>query len=196
MDKDTIAELEILLFDMVEEPGISANMMADTIGVLINLKPAMIGAFSKKGFKSSDVDKFETILDKLCLERVYYDQYIFVSKKLKTAERTRRSFVELWSVIDEGGRILNKKKWANVTKKIGKLLGYPKTAIKNFIKENDTEDETRMKRMERNRYYAHSAEYEDEEFKIYDQILNSAISNLAPKTANFLSSNKKKRWLD
>ena len=71
----------------------------------------------------------------------------------------------------------------------------PKTAIIDFIKDDDIENKDRARRMERNRYYAHSAKYEDREFRLYDQKLNMAISNFAPKTAKLFTENKEKRWL-
>ena len=51
MDKNKIIELEDFIFKVKEKPGVAAGMMADIIGVLIDLKPAMIGDFSKNELK-------------------------------------------------------------------------------------------------------------------------------------------------
>lgn len=72
---------------------------------------------------------------------------------------------------------------------------YPKTATNDFAKDDDVNDSGRIERMKRNRYYAHSAKYEEEEFRLYEQKLNRAISKLAPKTTENLTENKEKRWL-
>ncbi|MBR5647644.1 hypothetical protein IKW73_01745 [Candidatus Saccharibacteria bacterium] len=193
MDRNKIIELEKYIFGVVEKPGVAAGMVADIVGVLIDLKPAMIGSLSED-------KRFEEMMDKLNLERVYFEhdsmKCFCASKKIKIAEKTRMAFAKLWSTMNDEGEILDRKKWVKATKRIGKLLGYPKTAVNEYVNETDLESEERMKRMERNRYYAHSAKFEEGEFNSYDRKLNKAISELAPKTAEFLSSNKEKRWLE
>ncbi len=207
MDKNKIIELENFIFKVKEKPNVAAGTMADIIGVLIGLKPAMIGDFSKKELKNMKVEEFEKLLGELGLERIFFENcYCFngkkvtikdfcISKKVKLAKQTRAAFIKLWSTMDDNGEILDQRNWVKTTKKIGKLLGYPKTAIINFIKDDDLEDKDRIERMDRNRYYAHSARYEDREFKMYDQKLNKAISNFAPKTTDLLTKDEKKRWL-
>ena len=207
MDKNKIAKLENLVYRMKEKPAVAAEEVADIIGVLIDLKPAMIGDFSKSELKNIKIEEFEKLLDELGLERVFFEShYCFngkqimiknfcISKKAKLAEQTHVAFVELWSTMDDNGEILDRRKWVKTTKKIGKLLGYPKTAINSFIKDDDLKDKDRIERMRRNRYYAHSAKYEDREFRMYDQKLNKAISDFAPKTTSLLIKNKEKRWL-
>ena len=207
MDKNKIIELEDFIFSVKEKPGVAARIMADIIGVLIGLKPAMIGDFSKNELKNMKVEKFEKIIAGLGLESVFFERHYYfngkkkmihefcISKKVRLAEQTHVAFVELWSTMNDRGEILDQRKWAKVTKKIGRLLGYPRTAINDFTKDNAIENKDRIERMDRNRYYVHSAKYEDREFKMYDQKLNKAISNLTPKTTNLLTKNKKKRWL-
>lgn len=207
MDKNKIIELENFIFRAQKEPVIAAGTMADIIGVLIDLKPAMIGDFSESEFKNIKIEEFEKLLDELGLERLFFERHccfdgkeiitedFYISKKIKLAEQTHAAFAELWVMIDDDGEKFDRRKWAKVTKKIGKLLGYPKTAVNEFIKEDDLKNKDRIERMKRNRYYAHSAKYEDREFKMYDQKLNKAISEFAPKTTSVLTGNKEKRWL-
>ena len=61
------------------------------------------------------------------------------------------------------GKLLIWKSGEKNTREIGKLLGYPKTAIDDFVKNDDYDDEERTKRMKRNHYYTHSAKYEERE---------------------------------
>lgn len=207
MDKDKIIELENYLFSAKIKPPVAASIMAEIIGVLIDLKPAMLGGFTEKEFNNYKDEDLDKILHELGLECVHSEHLynvngeekvckdFYVSKKKKLAEKTHQSFVELWPTIDDNGEIIDHKKWAKATTKIGKLLGYPKTAIKEFVEERDIENEDRMKRMERNRYYAHSAKYEEKEFRQYDLKLNKAISEFAPKTTAIWIEDKEKRWL-
>lgn len=207
MDKNKIIEIENFIFRVKKKPLVAAGMMADIMGVLIDLKPAMIGGFEEDEFKSFRIEDFNKLLDDLGLERVYFENHYYVndkkntdkdfciSKKIRLAEQTHEAFVELWSTMDNVGEVLNHKKWLITTRKIGKLLGYPKTAIDDFTKETDIDSEDRIERMKRNRYYTHSAKYENDEFKLYDQRLNKALANFAPKTTALLSKNIEKRWL-
>ena len=208
MDKKAIIELENYYFKVKIEPVIAASDMADMIGVLIGLKPAMMGSFVLKEYEKLKISEFDELLNKLGLRRVYFRhsfnygnemltyEYYCISKKLKIAKQTKEAFEKLWSLLDENGETTNERSWARTTKKIGKLLGYPKTAVLDFAKDHDIENKERIARMERNRYYAHSAKYEEEEYRAYDQVLNKAISRYAPKTAEVLTKKTKKRWLD
>lgn len=203
----TIIELEDFVFSVKEKPGAAAGTIADIIGVLIGLKPAMLADFDNNELNTLEMNQLEEILNKLDLEKVFFEHsYLLnnkkikskmfcISKKIKLARKTQKAFIKLWSTMSDEGEILKRRSWVKTTKKIGKLLGYPKTAVDNFVKEDNIEDEDRVKRMKRNRYYVHSAKYEDKEFKSYDQILNMAISDFAPKTTNYLVEDKNKRWL-
>jgi hypothetical protein len=42
MDKDKIIKLEDFIFQMEKKPLFAAGVMADIVGVLIDLKPAML----------------------------------------------------------------------------------------------------------------------------------------------------------
>ena len=208
MDKNKIIELENLIYKVQEKAPVAASTMANILGVLVDLKPAMLGDFSEDELKRFKIEEFKKLLDELGLESVFFEHRYLqngeeitledfcISKKKKLAERTRQAFNVLWSTIDDNGEVINQRKWVKISKKIGKLLGYPKTAIDDFAKTADADDEDRVKRMNRYRYYAHSAEHEESEFRSYDLKLNKAISEFAPKTADLFSSNKEKRWLD
>ena len=207
MDGNAIAELEDTLFEIKKKPETAAQTVGDIIGVLIGLKPAMIGGFEEYELDNSKIKEFDETLNELGLEKVYFENsYLLgdkkmtvksfcISKKMSLAEQTQKAFTTLWATMDEKGTILDREKWVEATREIGELLGYPKTATEEFIKEDDLDNKDRVERMKRNRYYIHSAKHEDEEFAAYDQKLNKAISELAPKTTNVLTSKKEKRWL-
>lgn len=207
MNSDTVAKLEDIVFGIKKKPETAAQTVADIIGVLVDLKPAMISGFEEYELDDSKIKEFDETLAELGLEKVYFENsYLLgdkkmmvtsfcISKKMSLAEQTRKAFTTLWTTMDEKGTILDREKWVETTREIGELLGYPKTATEEFIKEDDLDNKDRVERMKRNRYYIHSAKHEDEEFAAYDQKLNKAISELAPKTTNVLTSKKEKRWL-
>ena len=98
--------------------------------------------------------------------------------------------------------------WPRKTEKNGmkvninvrKLLGYPETAILEYIEASSDElyfkSEKRREKMARNRYYAHSEKFEDDEFRQYDLPLNQAILKYLPRIAKIMQTDPKKRWLD
>ncbi len=100
--------------------------------------------------------------------------------------------------MDDYGQIYAPEEWQNATIKLGKLVGYPDTAVMAFAdsaSERDINSRERAERMRRNRYYAHSAEYEEQKYETYDLKLNQAIAELAPKTAEIYANDKTKKWL-
>lgn len=90
--------------------------------------------------------------------------------------------------------------WTVATFKIGDLLGYPETAIIEYVSKNKNElyinSEEHLARIRRNRYYAHSEVFEDAEFKEYDLPMNLAIKKYLPRTATIMAADSTKRWLD
>ena len=204
-EKEKIIELENTIFSIRKKDLHAASFMADLIGVIIDVKPAMLGAIYDCELKNtSDIATLKQALNELGLQMLpvhgnkLYDNFtnIYIAKNLRTAKKLSHAFEKLWSSMDHSGKVLSQRKWQKYHKKIGLMLGYPKTAVLDFIVETNIEDEKRMARMARNRYYAHSERFEDEEYMAYDLKINHAIAELAPKTAKVFSSNKEKRWLD
>ena len=209
MDKITIIELEKLIFQIKKKPEGAARMMADIIGVLIGVKPVALGIVD-----SDEIPELRTriqlkeYLEKLGLKALFFGrngfdidgpewrENIFISKELKIAVQAHETFEQLWQTMDNLGQIFAPNEWRVATKKIGRLLGYPETAVDAFAdnRENIVSEE-HIRRIDRNRYYVHSAEHEEQEYYEYDYKINQAISELAPQATQVLTSNKAKRWL-
>lgn len=210
MNRDLFLELEKTFFKTLKREDIAADNVADILGVLIDLKPAMAADFGEDDFKNLDFEHFKKLIADLGLKIVFLKRpyksafkeemlcYYFISKDETKASSLCEQFVFLWESIDEKGNIKDKGAWVDITLKIGRLLGYPETATEEFVRLSDEDimSETRRARMGRNRYYSHSAEYENEEFESYDKKLNQAIENYAPMTAKVLKAKTDKRWLD
>ena len=202
MDKEKIVELENYLFSVMKE-GVAGETMAGIIGVLIGVKPVMAGDFGEKELEKADLTEFMELINSLRLKVLFFNrslftgngfktiEYFYVSKDYKTAKQAHEAFLKLWSTMDDMGQEIEPEEWKRTTKRIGEILGYPKTAISNFIKEDYDDSEERRERMERNRYYIHSPKHEEKEFKTYDLKINKAISEYAPKTAELFLKNEK-----
>ena len=94
----------------------------------------------------------------------------------------------------------DRNEWNEANLRVGKLLGYPKTAVLEYIKTSGDasymKNEKRRERMARNRYYVHSEKFEDDEFREYDLPFNQAILKYLPRVAKIMQADFKKRWLD
>ena len=211
MNKTAIIELEELIFQIKKKPANAARMMADIMGVLIGLKPAMMGTFDFDELYKFSYDHLATCLEKPGLKALFFKQSnlgtdklewiesIYISKDLKIAGQIHQEFEKLWQTMDDFGRVFALDEWKSTTIKIGKLLGYPQTAVEDFVDFSTNDEDVsygeRIRRVERNRYYAHSAKYEEQEYQEYDYKLNQAIAEFAPRTTQVLTSNQAKRWL-
>ena len=200
MNKELISELEKFFFDARDGEELAASNVAGVIGVLIDLKSAMAGDFKIEEYKKIDVKKLRALLGSLGLVIIFAprgdDILFYISRDEATARELSLQFETVWNNMSGEG-IADKNAWSNATMRIGELLGYPKTAVIDFVAldEGAIGGEERIARMCRNRYYSHSAEHEEEEYAAYDRILNQAIEDNAPKTAAVFKSKQGKRWL-
>lgn len=205
INRDAALKLEDYVFSKIRERR-AADFMAGVVGVLINIKPSMSEFFTEKEFAEFDPQEFLSLMDKLGLKCVvsHHSSYcaghfrpsidLSIAKDFKKAVKIKKEFETLWKTMDEFGQIVDTRGWKIATKRIGRLLGYPMTAVKDFLKEEDIDNPNRQERMERNRYYAHSAKHEKREFLSYDRPINLAVEKYTKKTAEVLKENSDKRW--
>ena len=202
MDKDQIAQFESYVFETLNSKIMAADFFADFIGVLIDVKPAMAWFYRKKYYPKLETWEFQRMIKGLGLSVLpgrrrlpmskwpwAYERLFFISKDMETAEKLKAGFKRLH------GSKGSKEAMEKATYEIGMLLGYPETAVKNFVTETDYNNKERVERMKRNRYYAHSPEHEEEEYQAYDRKINEAIEEYAPKTKSVLTAEVGKRWL-
>lgn len=210
MDKQSILNLENYIFEHKRKPSVAAHMMADIMGVIIDVKPCAFCDFSFDEMKNIDPDEILTLLDSLGLKALFFKKSyyfkgeiewrmnFFCSKDISTANEMHKKFEELWANLDDFGQTIDEAKRISMHREIGRLLGYPETAVEVFINETDLDIDKpeRVERMARNNYYAHSAEHEEEEFQVYDLKLNQTLEEYAPQTAAVFKQKTGKRWLD
>ena len=206
MNNQLFLQLEDLLFKIFSgSPNKATSIVSSILGVLIGLKPGAMVMIEVSLLDNNRLDTFLSILYRLGLstetsrrtnitpddDSVYIVFYI--SRDEAVAKNLESFFAALWEITDNNSMVSRREEWENLNLKIGTLLGYPETAIKYFIS-NDMSEDWR-ERIARNRYYAHSKEHEEEEYYAYDQKLNRAVNEFAPKTAKIYCNNKTKRWL-
>ncbi len=206
MNNHLFLQLEDLLFEIFAgTPNKATSIISSILGVLIGLKPAamvmievslldeyklrsIVSLFSELNLYTETSKRDNITPDDDSSYMVFY-----VSLDNEKAIQLEDYFIKLWEITDNNNQASRRDEWEMLNIKIGNLLGYPQTAINYFIS-NDTSDDW-QERLARNRYYAHSREHEEEEYYLYDQKLNKAVNEYAPKTAKIYSTNKSKRWL-
>lgn len=173
----------------------STYLFCNLLGVYLDIKPAAMGDWA---IDSADEKSIRLLKKKLLALGIYVvdggirsgnDFFEFyASKSVKRAEELRNLFEESF----------NKGRDSELNTKLGKMLGYPDTAIQYYIRlhpENGV-SKNHLAMINRNRFYAHSLAHEDDEFLAYEYPLYKYIEKHCPRTAKFLKSDTKKRWLD
>lgn len=207
MDINNITQIEDFLLKNKKKTIGAVFCMTDIIGVLTNLKPASFIDFSSEEMEKADCLKFKEMLEKVGLKSIFHchqiislnklewSEKIFISKKFDTAVRLRNNFVKMWDSLDDFGQVIDQKTWTKTTRQIGKILGYPNTAIDAFVK-NETEHRNVNNSLTitniKYKAYAHSKKHLDKEVEIYDKPLDEAVKKYAPKIYN-LSKEQTKR---
>ena len=159
--------------------------VADIVGVYFGVKV--------------DLDKFADLIRKLGLkisfERHMVDatisQMYFISKSDKKLCELQEDFHKLWDTAYDA------PEKPSLDAEIGLLLGYPETAVRYYTHRDRSKalSEASAIRGARNRHFAHSQLYEDEEFRLYDAKIHRAMDKYTPRAAKILKSDKSKRWL-
>ena len=202
MDKNAIAKLENYIFEHKIKPGVAASIVAGITGVMIGVKPATVFLFNADEFTELDPDDCKEAFNQAGLKALffkheYYErgkitwiEDVYVAHDVETADKLHQAFAKLHNTIDDIGQTYNQKGWEEASRDIGRLLGYPETAIEYFIASQDPEDEERKQLMGRYQFYVHSPKHHEEEYQAYDRKIYQALQEYAPKSAKLLIDKK------
>lgn len=210
---ETLGKLEKYLLGSHERELIVADRLSNLVGVLIDIKPACIIDFRKNDFLKFDSKKFEDYLKKLGLvfkaeetlvevkggEDFKVNTY-FISKKQETLNMIVDAEHELYDLFDENEPNAPVIKMEH--RKIGRLLGYPETAIEYFLVRCEKMDlgeismEEAMKDVNKYHHFIHSRTNGEEEYEEYDRPIHEAMEKYLPTSAEIMRKNsREKRWL-
>lgn len=152
---------------------------------------------SKLGLDGGEVRKFNLE----CLKNYGGGEFLYISFQKRICRELKSAYEQMMNSMRNGFVMDGKEdEWTVATFKIGDLLGYPETAIIEYVSKNKNElyinSEEHLARIRRNRYYAHSEVFEDAEFKEYDLPMNLAVKKYLPRMATIMAADSTKRWLD
>ena len=226
MMEKKLLELEDFLLEFYGEEniGLVISEAASILGVLIGIKPAalLVNDVMEDGRMLLDGDILKNILEELGIkitigdvskfavhnninrmaESLYEgDEFIYISIDDSLCDELKKNYSVVTDLTEDGVVAeKDRNEWNEANLRVGKLLGYPETAVLEYIKTSGDvsymKSEECRKRMARNRYYVHSEKFEDDEFREYDLPLNQAILKYLPRIAKSLQADQKKRWLD
>lgn len=226
MMEKKLLELEDFLLEFYggENIGLVISEAASILGVIIGIKPAalLVNDVMEDGRMLLDGDILKNILEELGIkitigdvskfavhknnkrmtDSLYEgDEFIYISIDDSLCDELKKNYSVVTDLTEDGVVAeKDRNKWNEANLRVGKLLGYPETAVLEYIKTSGDasymKSEERRKRMARNRYYAHSEKFEDDEFREYDLPLNQAILRYLPRIAKSMQADSKKRWLD
>ena len=221
-----LLELEDFLLEFYggENIELVISEAASILGVLIGIKPAalLVNDVMEDGRMLLDGGTLKNILEELgikitignvskfavhknnkrMIDSLYEgDEFIYISIDESLCDQLMKNYLVVTDLTEDGAVAeKDRKEWNEANLRVGKLLGYPETAVLEYIKTSGDvsymKSEKRRKRMARNRYYAHSEKFEDDEFRKYDLPLNQAILKYLPRIAKSMQADLKKRWLD
>ncbi len=226
MIEKKLLELEDFLLEFYGEENIELviSEAASILGVLIGIKPAalLVNDVMEDGRMLLDGGTLKNILEELGIkitignvgkfavhknnkrmaDSLYEgDEFIYISIDDSLCDQLKKNYLVVTDLTEDGVVAeKDRNEWNEANLRVGKLLGYPETAVLEYIKTSGDvsymKSEKRRKRMARNRYYAHSEKFEDDEFRKYDLPLNQAILKYLPRIAKSMQADLKKRWLD
>lgn len=152
---------------------------------------------SKLGLDGGEVRKFNLE----CLRNYRGGEFLYISFQKRICRELKLVYEQMMDSMQDGFVVDGKEdEWTVATFKIGDLLGYPETAIIEYVSKNKNElyinSEEHLARIRRNRYYAHSEVFEDAEFKEYDLPMNLAVKKYLPRMATIMAADSTKRRLD
>ena len=226
MIEKKLLELEDFLLEFYGEENIELviSEAASILGVLIGIKPAalLVNDVMEDGRMLLDGGTLKNILEELGIkitignvskfavhknnkrmaDSLYEgDEFIYISIDDSLCDQLKKNYLVVTDLTEDGVVAeKDRNEWNEANLRVGKLLGYPETAVLEYIKTSGDvsymKSEKRRKRMARNRYYAHSEKFEDDEFRKYDLPLNQAILKYLPRITKSMQAGLKKRWLD
>ena len=206
-----LSEFEEYLLKTTSRQSVVADRLSNILGVLIDIKPTCIIDFNPN-FESFDLAKFEQYLEKLDLKFIYDHTKIggeseldfvntyFMSKNLETVKQLVEAEHKLYNLFntDEPNSPLIK----NQHRLIGRLLGYPETAIEFFLIRQEKMDLGEIEKSEWQKdlktyfHFIHSRLNGEEEFELYDRPIHEAMDKYLPTSAKIMQSAfPGKRWL-
>ena len=175
-----------------------ASYVADLAGVLSGVKPSALVQVLPTDL-NLDSETLYTMLTGLNLEIAsgWEKGKFFISRDAETAKQLKQGFHDLW----ENNKTGDSSRKAEIDHRIGKLLGYPETAVnQDFSRERNPSLADRIKGIFKkrrddtlDRHYTHSVEHAEEEFEQYEKPIHAFLDKYCPEATKVLKEERTPR---
>lgn len=208
----TLTEFDKFLTENCARPIVAADRLSCIVGVIIDVKPSCMIDFTPFDTENMSLKTFEKYLKELGLEFIYektelnanfeppFTHTYFISKNKDTVGMLFDAEHELYDHFDTDEP--NAPIIKIIHKKIGRLLGYPETAIDWFLVRTEKMDlgemekDEYMKDLQKYHHFIHSRTNSEEEFEEYDKPIHEAMEKYTPLAAKLLREDSgERRWL-
>lgn len=194
VDPKVVSKIDEYLMSSSEEPVMMAHYVADLAGVAAGIKPtALIQTMPTE--LNIDNKELAGLIEEsgLCVADGWENGIYFVSKDIDLANQVKEKFQKLW----------NKTITDQEDCDLGRLLGYPETAVAQDFKKSMASGIRGIFSKKRDpllaRYYTHSLEHQEEEFEAYERPLHKYMDEHCPRAVAVLreersANGRKYRW--
>lgn len=209
--QSVLSEFETYLLEHSNRPAVMSDRLSNIIGVLIDVKPTAIIDFSPQSERINLAD-FEKYLSRLGLSFIYDRTIIgsgatpdfihtyFISKQPSLIRQLLNAEHELYELFQTNAP--NAPVIKATHRLIGRLLGYPETAIDYFLLRQEKMELAEIPQSEWSKdiesyfHFIHSQLNGVDEFEVYDRPIHEAMAECLPTSAEIMQKTyPKKRWL-
>ena len=178
IDHEVISKIDEYMMSDAEEPSVMARCVADLAGVAADIKPTALTSILPTDLNIDNGKLADMIRSSgLYITDDWKEGRFFVSKSPELSEKVRGMFKKLWAKEITNAEELD----------LGRLLGYPETAVAPVISEQKNVVDKfltffrKKKNPQLDRYYAHSLEHQEEEFEAYERPLHEYMEKHCPQ---------------
>ena len=189
-----VGEVDHYMMSVGENKEAMARYVADLAGVLSDVKPSALIQIlpSELNLEPADLHAMLTGL-KLEVASGWEKGQFFVSRDKGVAEQLKQGFLDLWE-----SQTNDSTKKTEIDRRIGRLLGYPDTAInqdfsgtRNLSLIDKIKGAFKKRQDETlDRHYTHSLEHANEEFEQYEKPIHAFLDRYCPEATKVLKNEK------
>ncbi len=169
-DKQHLREVGKFFLETEQSVESAVERTSAVVGVEIGVKPAGLVGFSYDPERNDEQRGFEDALQAMDIKYIRQAQgayqHYFISKDAELAEELQETFAELWAKED-------KNQISETDLKLGRLLGYPETAVDYVMSGRAKAVDELQKRPDT--LLVHDPEHFEEEYEAYEKPIYEAM---------------------
>lgn len=176
--------------EQCKDPLGTIERTSAVIGVIADIKPAGLVGFEYQPGSEEQQEAFEVNLQNMGINFIEQDaggvyRHYFISRDLKTARALQRAFLELWA-----NNSTNNSS-DDINERLGRLLGYPETAIQYVKSSKASAVDPLQKRPDT--LIVHDPAHFEEEYAAYERPIYEIMDKACPELTEALRRSQKQK---